>query len=182
MPLPSRKRHTKHATSLPKDFLTTVGDLFRKQFAKQLHGSTFLMYGELHPDEVILSICLNHPKSLAAACLHLSMDPAKDSATNPEKVTEQLKAMVDVAASWFAQGLEAGTGIDAVLSEMRDASPAWQEIDWEGQKIFVKLSRDNYALEGAADKLLKEAGFDTAEDELADDFGDDDEGSRGPLQ
>lgn len=191
MPLPSRKRHTKNSTSLPKDFVRTVADLFQKQFKTKLKGSTFLVFGELHPDEVILAVSLAHPESLPAASLHLSMDPPKNAEANPEKVTDQLKVMVDVAASWFAQSLESGAGLTAVLEELRDASPAWQDVDWEGQRLFVKLNRDNYTLENAADSFLRKAGFDPDEDEreaeemLNDTFAagdEEDDGNRGPLQ
>lgn len=194
MPLPSRKRHTKNSTSLPKDFVRTVADLFQEQFKAKLQGATFLVFGELHPDEVILAVSLAHPDSLPAASLHLSMDPPKNAEANPDKVTEQLKVMVDVAASWFAQSLESGQGLEGVLEEMREATPAWQEVDWEEKHLFVKLNRDNYTLEKAADDLLRKAGFDPEEDDaeaeeiLNDAFsaaaGDDDEdsGSRGPLQ
>jgi hypothetical protein len=48
MPLPSRRRHTKPPSSLPKDFLRTVADLFGEQFGKKLVGASFLVYGDLH--------------------------------------------------------------------------------------------------------------------------------------
>ena len=185
MELPSRKRHEKAPTSLPKDFLHSVGDLFKKQFKANLTGESFLTYGALFPDEVIFAISLTHPKSLRSASLHVSADLGQEDAEKPEKVTERLQQMVDVAASWFAQCFQAGKGLEAVLGEMDDMDPAWQEIDWEGKQLFVKLNRVNYALEHAADDLLRKAGFDPEDDEDEDvDLGDlDDEfGSRGPLQ
>ena len=103
MPLPSRKRHTKTPSNLPKDFLKTVADLFGEQFKGKLKGSSFLVYGDLHGDEVVLCISLSHPKTLRAASMHISSDLPKDVGEKPEKVTEQLKGMVDVAASWFSQ-------------------------------------------------------------------------------
>jgi hypothetical protein len=168
MVLPSRKRHKAEPTSLPKDFLHTVSDLFKKQFKTKLTGESFLVYGALHADEVVLAISLSHPKSLRSASMHVSMDLGKEVAEKPEKVTEQLKVMVDVAASWFAQCFEAGKGLEAVLGEMGEMDPNWQEFEWEGKTLFVKLNRDNYALENAADDLLRKAGFDPADDEDED--------------
>lgn len=165
MVLPSRKRHTKQPTSLPKDFLHTVGELFKKQFKNDLTGESFLVYGALHADEVVLAISLTHPKSLRSASMHVSADLKPEAAEKPEKVTEQLKVMVDVAASWFAQCFQAGKGLDAVLEEMGDMDPAWQEFEWEGTTLWVKLNRDNYALEHAADDILRKAGFDPEDDE-----------------
>lgn len=63
---------------------------------------------------------------------------------------------------------EAGKGLEAVLGEMGEMDPNWQEFEWEGKTLFVKLNRDNYALENAADDLLRKAGFDPADDEDED--------------
>ena len=186
MELPSRKRHVKAPTSLPKDFLHSVSELFKKQFKGKLTGEAFLTYGALYPNEVVFAISLTHPKSLRSASLHVSADLTEEVGEKPEKVTEQLQHMVDVAASWFAQCFEAGKGLEAVLGEMEDMDTAWQDVSWEGKPLFVKLNRVNYALEHAANDLLRKAGFDPEDDEDEDvDLGDvEDEGfgSRGPLQ
>lgn len=174
--LPHRKKQTKKPTSLPKEFLRTVSDLFEKQFKSKLGGSTFLVYGDLYPDEVVLAVSLSHPKSLAAASMHISNSLAKNVAENPEKVTEQLKSMVDVAASWFSQCFEGGkAGVEAVLAELQDANTEWQEFEWEGQQLFVKLNRTNYTLEKAAEDFLKKKGFTEEGDDLLDDLDEDDE-------
>ena len=167
--LPKRKHQTKRPTSLPKDFLTKVGELFHKQFSDHLKGSTFLVYGDLYGDEAVLAISLTHPKSLPAASLHISADLPKNVAENPEKVTEQLKVMVDVAASWFAQCFQSGEGLEAVLEEMTDSNPQWQGFDWEGHQLYVKLSRTNYTLEKAADDFLKKSGFNLEGEDILDD-------------
>lgn len=178
MKLPTRKRQVGTPTSLPKDFLATVADLFKKQFSKEIKGSEFLVYGNLFSDEVILCISLANAKSLRAASMHLSADLEKGTAENPEKVTEQLKSMVDIAASWFAQCFEGGKGLESVTAALGELDPSWQSIDWEGAKVWVKLNKDNYALEKAADSFLKKAGFeDEGEDPLEDlDLDDEDNG------
>ncbi len=172
--LPTRKRHNKNPTSLPKDFLSTVAGLFQKQFTKSLNGSTFLVYGNLFADEVVVCVSLSHPKSLPAASLHISADLPEKMGENPEKVTERLKSMVDVAASWFSQCFDAGKGLEAVLEEMKETPLAWQEFEWEGTKLFIKLNRDNYTLEGAADELLQKSGFSEEGDDPLDDLGEPD--------
>lgn len=173
--LPHRKRHTKKPASLPKDFLHTVSDLFGKQFKPHLAGSTFLVYGDLFADEAVLAVSLSHPKSLSAASLHVSCDLPKNVAENPAKVTERLQSMVDVAASWFSQCFQAGNGLEAVLAEMADADTSWQEFDWEGTQLFVKLNRTNYTLEKAADDFLKKKGFSGEGDDPLDELDDEDE-------
>lgn len=166
MKLPTRKRQKKAPTSLPKDFLNTVSDLFKKQFKAKLKGSTFLVYGDLYGDEAVLCVSLSHQKSLQSASMHVSTELPPDTAEKPDKVTEKLKHMVDVAASWFAQSLESGKGLEGVLGEMEDLDPSWQELEWEGHQLFVKINKDNYALERAADDFLKKAGFEEDEEEV----------------
>lgn len=78
MPLPCRRDRKIPPSSLPKEFLQTVGTLFTKQFKKNLSGSTFLVYGDLYTDEVILCVSLAHKDSLQAASMHLSMDLPKN--------------------------------------------------------------------------------------------------------
>lgn len=174
--LPHRKKQTRKPTSLPKEFMKTVSDLFQKQFKSKLSGSTFLVYGDLYPDEVVLCVSLSHPKSLPAASMHISNSIAKNVAENPEKVTEQLKSMVDVAASWFSQCFGDGkTGVEAALEELKDANTEWQEFEWEGQQLFVKLNRTNYTLEKAAEDFLKKKGFTEEGDDILDDLDEDDE-------
>lgn len=189
MKLPTRKRQTKAPTALPKEFLNTVGDLFRKQFKSQLKGSTFVIYADLYPSESVLCVSLSHPKSLQSASLHISADVAKEAGEKPEKVTEQLKSMVDVAASWFAQSLEGGGGLESVLEQMTDLDPGWQELEWEKATLFVKINRNNYTLERAADDFLKKAGFEDDDEAEAQDIldeimdsDDDSSGGRGPMQ
>lgn len=163
MKLPSRLKHKNPPHTLPKEFIHNVGSLMGKQFKTKLQGSTFLVYGNLYPDEVVVCVSLNHPKSLRAASLHISSELPKKTVEAPDVVTDCLKDMVDVAASWYAQALEKGQGLDSVLEEMGEMKPDWQEIEWEKRTLFVKLNRDNYSLERAADDFLKKAGIDPDE-------------------
>lgn len=182
MALPTRKKHTKKPGTLPKDFLRTVAKLFQDQFKKEASGASFLAYGDLYPDEVVLCVSLSHPKQLQAASMHISCDLPKSVGENPEQVTEKLQSMVDVAASWFAQCFQGGKGLEAVLEEMRDQDPTWQEFEWEKNTLFVKLNKDNYTLEKAASDFLKKAGFEDDGDDLLEDEendGGDDDGDGG---
>lgn len=159
MPLPHRKKQTKRPTLLPKEFLRTVSGLFDEQFGPKAEGASFLVFGDLYQDEVVLCVSLSHPQNLQAASMHLSSDLPKKVAENPEKVTEFLKSMVDVAASWYSQCFQSGSGLPAVLTEMGAPGREWQEFEWEGEKLHVLLNRTNYVLEQAADSLLKKSGF-----------------------
>lgn len=179
----SRKKHRKSATtSLPKDFLRAVTDLFNKQFNKERTGSEFLVYGDLYMDEVLLCVSLTNAKSLLAATVYTSLDLPSGVSEKPEQVTEKLKSMVDLTASWFGQSFTdaKAKGIEGVLESLRDQPDAWQELTWEKEQMFVRLNRENRTLEHAAERFLKEKGIDPDSDEFLvedGDFEDDDEDS-----
>lgn len=185
-----RKPQKRAATNLPADFIRSVVELFNDQFKAERGQAEFLVLGALYMDEVLLCVSLTEPKALRAATIYVSMDLPKSVAENPEKVTEKLQKMVDVAASWLAQTYQEskGKGLEPVLDAMSEMPNKWQDFAWEGEKLFVKLNRDNQVLEREADRLLRKAGFDPREslDEDEAEGGDEDDfGSdkpRGPLQ
>jgi len=168
--LEPRKKQSKKATNIPKDFIKTVTELFNKQFKKERGASEFLVYGNLYMDEILFCVSLTNAKSLRACSFYSSMDLGKDMSEKPELVTEKLKIMVDVIASWFSQSFQEGKekGLDAVLAAIAEMEATWQSVDWENNKVFVKLNRDNHTLENAANKFLKQAGVnvDEVEEEL----------------
>lgn len=163
MAIQPRKKQTKKPTTLPKDFLVSVTKLLNKQFAKEKKDADFLVYGDLYMNELVFCTSLTNPKSLRAATIYLSMDLAPAISEKPEVVTDKLKVMVDIVASWFAQSLEAGDGLESVLESMKEAANVWESFTWEKEDLFVRLNRDNHALENAANKFLKKAGFDPEE-------------------
>ncbi len=142
--------------------------LFDEQFEKERKDSEFLVYADLYPNEVIFCASLTNPKSLRAGSLYISADLAPNVFEKPNLVTEQLKTMVDVAASWFSQAFGKSSGLDTILAEIDEASGKWEQFEFEGQELHAKLNRDNHALEHVADKFLREAGIDPEEDEVSD--------------
>ena len=167
MALHHRKKQKSKPSALPKEFLKTVESLFQKQFKKHLDGAAFLVFADLYPNEVILCISLAHPKSLRSVSVYISKD-LKNATDSPEKVTEKLKSMVDLAASWFAQCFEKGDGLETVLAEMEDLSGAWESLEWDGDALFVLINRDNHVLENAANKFLRDSGIDPEEEEISE--------------
>lgn len=180
----SRKKRSAKPTSLPKDFLVTVSDLFNKQFKKERGVAEFLAFGDLYMDEVVLCVSLTHPKSLAAGTFYSSMDLAPGVQAKPEAVTDLLKNMVDITASWFSQCFTESKekGVDALAEGLKEQPITWQKVAWEDNQIFVLLNRDNHVLENAADRFLKTKGFDPESEEFFDDdalaglSGEDDDG------
>ena len=163
-----RKKQKKTPSELPQEFKRNVSKLFNDQFEKERGEATFSTLGELYPNEAVLCICLMHVGTLRAASFYLSVDLVEEKIKqHPERVTEKLKQMVDLAASWFDQNFKEGKekGLEAILDALSDIAPDWQEAQWENGTYYVLLNRDNQTLETAADMLL-------SEDE---DFGDDEE-------
>ena len=204
MALESRKKQVRKGTALPKEFIKSVSELFNQQFEKERKDAEFLVYGTLFLDEAVVCVSLTHAKSLRAASFYLSTDLPKNVADNPSKVTERLKSMVDLGASWFAQVFEKGAGLELVLEAINELEPDWDSVRWENEMVFVRANRDNHALENAADRFLSAAGVTEEEldeapepkksgksdvDEarerlqklLADLNEDDDDSSQGPL-
>ncbi len=166
MALESRKKQAKKPTPLPKDFIGSLADLFNQQFEKLRKDAEFLVYADLFLDEVVLCVSLTNPKSLRAGSFYLSADLPKQVADNPEKVTEKLKSMIDLAASWFAQSLAGGDGLESVLDAIDELKPGWEPLSWEGETVFVRVNRDNQVLENEANRLLADSGFKEEEEEL----------------
>ena len=176
MALPTRKKQTKKPNTLPKDFISSVRKLFSDQFKKNRKNASFSIFGDLYFSELVLCVSLTQEKNLRAASFHVGCDLDKSIAENPEKITDTLKVMIDLAASWFAQGFEKGPGLEGILSSMKEVDSTWQEVNWENQVFFVKLDRTHYGLEGAADEFLKRAGFKVEEEEAEEELDDDDSG------
>ncbi len=164
MAIQPRKKQSKKPTNLPVEFLTSVGELFNGQFLEQRGDAQFLIHGSFYMDEAVLCVSLTGPKGLRAASFYLSIDLPKNVADSPDQVTERLRSMVDLAASWFHQCFSKGKGLDTVLAEMDELGKEWELVSWEGHNLFVRVNSDNQALENAADKILQAAGFDPADD------------------
>jgi hypothetical protein len=180
-----RKKQYGKPTKLPHDFIVSVTDLFNKQFKKERAESEFLIYGDLYMNELVFCVSLSNAKTLAAGTMYTSIDLPTGVAEKPEQVTEKLKSLVDVSASWFGQCFAESKekGLAVIVEALRDQPVGWQSLQWETQQIFVKLSRDNRALDNAADRFLTERGVDLEEeeqtplnDELDATVGDEDEG------
>jgi hypothetical protein len=169
-----RKKHSQKATDLPKDFIKAVANLFNKQFLKERDDAEFWVYGKLYMNEVLVCVSLSHQKSLRACSFYLSMDLDPAVSAQPEQVTDKIKSMVDVAASWFSQSFSEAKGkqkgLDVILDAMAEMEAEWQATKWDNQDLFVKLNRDNHGLEGAANKFLRDAGIDPDEDEFEEEL------------
>lgn len=153
-----RKKQLKRPQTLPTDFIKNIAKLFNDQFQKEKQAASFAIYGGLYADEVLLCIALSEVGRLRAVSFYISADLGKNVSAAPEQVTNLLKSMVDLAASWFAQcfGEHKGQGLEGVLTALDDVDPGWQKVAWEKRDLYVKANRENQTLEAAADRFLRE--------------------------
>lgn len=158
MVMAPRKAQNKPASDLPGAFLKDVAKLFNSQFEQQRGNASFSVHGALYPNEVLLCITVMQVGMLRAASCYTSMDLPKNVAQNPKAVTENLRNMVDLVASWFNQCFDESesTGLEAILEAINEMDSVWEAVEWEKQKIFVLVNRDNHTLEAAADQILRE--------------------------
>src|SRR3989344_934213 len=133
-----RKKQTKPATAVPKDFLKTVSALFNEQFEKTRGEALFTSQADLYMDEVIACVSLTKPGNVRAVSIYLSLDLPKNLANNAEKVSDKLKSMVDIAASWFNESFSEKTSFEELVDKVTEYEAKWQELVWEKEKFFVK--------------------------------------------
>lgn len=158
MVMQPRKKQDQPANDLPAAFIKDIAKLFNEQFSKDKGDASFSVHGAIYPDEVLICITLMRVGVLRAASCYASMDLPKDIAKNPKQLTENLRSIVDLVASWFHQCFDESdqTGLDAVLEAIEELNETWEPVEWEKKKVFVLVNKDNHTLEAAADQILRE--------------------------
>ncbi len=153
-----RKKQSGKGQSLPKEFIQKVGNLFNTQFQESRQRASFSLYGAIYPDEVLFGISLMESGRLRSASAYFSKDLDDSVREKPEKLTNCLTTMVDLSSSWISQCYEDQPdkkGTEALLIAIDSMSAGWQEVNWEGSKVFISVDKTNQTLEQAADKILE---------------------------
>lgn len=161
-----RRKVSKKGSDLPKEFLRNVEKLFTDQFKKKLGKSETICGGQLYPEEIQFCLSICNASSLAGASIYVSVDLPDSHFEKPETVTDILKSMVDVVASWLSQTLENGDGLELLLAEIQKQGVSWQSFVWEKQTMYIRFDKSNMALEKAADDFLLNQGFDPEEEDI----------------
>ncbi len=158
MVMEPRKKQDQPANKLPADFIKDVAKLFNEQFEKLKGEASFSVHGSLYPDEVLFCVTMMKVGVLRSVSCYASMDLPKNIAKDPKQLTENLRSMVDLIASWFQQCFDESDleGIEAIHQAMEELDEVWEAVEWEKKKVFVLVNRDNHTLEAAADQLLRE--------------------------
>lgn len=142
-----RLKNSKRWTSLPKELLKQIEELFDQNYGNRLKGKTkFIVEGRIYTSELILRTGFVAEGELRQRNFEVSIefDP------NKENAIKQIHLAVDCAASMLEDYLsEDGT-------EWDDFPKTWQSFKVEGKTAYLQVSAINSALESEADRLLKE--------------------------
>ncbi|HEX4924577.1 MAG TPA: hypothetical protein VFV50_10840 [Bdellovibrionales bacterium] len=162
-----KSRSPRKSTSLPKEFLDNVKDVFTKTFKKQLKGRAIIVEGRIYPDEVLLSVGYKEsPKALRQTNFEASVD------SNGKDVLKKLELCVDGISSMMSQYFEADEDLDLPRN--------WKAFPFEKDTIFLQYSGRNTELEAEANKILGLKRGDELMIDEAEDLEDVDEGEEEP--
>lgn len=168
MGIDRRKDTVVRSTKLPRDYLKMVQDVFNKNFSKFLlkdksgksGRESFVVQGEVFPDELVLVVSLKNPSNLRMTTCYASVDyPPKKLKTesgapapsSTEVVQLAVNQCVDAVASFFNTFFEEGRPVDYDLEYRQN----WTAVEIEkNTPVYLRINRDNPELEAQADELL----------------------------
>ena len=127
---------------LPSELLKQIQSVFKQSFSAHIGGGSIVAAGKIFPEEILISVGFRAEKSIRQANWVISIAYKK----NIDNVLQLLHLAVDAAASLFEQTFSAESD--------KDFPRIWEEVDFEGRKIYVQFSSVNSELEAEADKLL----------------------------
>lgn len=169
------------SSELPHEFIQMVKDVYNTNFAEGLKAVEkvaeakpyFEARGMIYADEIVLGVSLCIEKQLAATTVYCSVD--FDPKASAPKAEDLLAVCVDAVGAFFDQFMDpkrkelleqlaAGT-----LSAFGDDVPyEWTKLEFEKQRVWMKVDKANPQLETDADAFLAkhDPEFREEEDEL----------------
>lgn len=142
-------------TTLPREYLETVQGLFNKNFKKNLSAKeTFVAFGEIFPDELIVAVSMKHSNQLGMTTCYGSVDfpLANGPKGTANQVQEASGQCIDAIASFFATFFDEKRPVD-YDTEYRQT---WTAVELEkNKKVFLRINRDNLELDAQADAILE---------------------------
>lgn len=144
----SRKEQETEGKFIPSEWQNDVQKLLEATFEKQLQSNPYFFdtYGKIYQDELLLIVSLT-PENAAAAAVSCFV-----SVDNPTEKTVKkfLDSMLNFAGDFFETYFQS--------SDWSDYSPRWLEVDYQGNNLFYKVTRENLSLTLKAEELLKGNG------------------------
>lgn len=144
----ARKDQEGVGKSIPLEWQEDVQKLLALNFEENLKGKKYFFdtHGRIFQDELLLVISLapDDPALTPVTCF-LSMD-------NPTEKTVKkfLDSMLNFAGDFFESYFDD--------NDWNDYSPRWLEVEYQGNTLYYKVTRENIALTLKAEELLKGDG------------------------
>jgi hypothetical protein len=133
-------------TDLPPELTKQIRSVFQQNFKERLGKGGIEADGKIFPDEILIRVGYRQEKVLK----QINWDISIQYKSNKDNVLKLLHMAIDAAAALFEQAFSA--------EDDSEFPRKWEEVDFEGRKIYVQYNTVNPRLESEADKLLGDAG------------------------
>lgn len=136
-------------TAIPRELVTQIKTVFKQSFQQHIGKGTVSADGRIYPEEIVVSVGVKL-ESAGLKESHWLVSVAYKK--GKDDVLKLINLALDAQGSLFEQFFTSENDYDFPR--------VWQEVDFEGRKIYVQYSTANQELEAQADKLLGIAGSD----------------------
>jgi hypothetical protein len=143
-------------TPFPNELLTQMRSVFQEGFGAQLGKATVEVEGRIYPTELLLSLGFSRSNQMKQPNFEISL------AYNAKKdnVLKLMHTLFDAMGALFDQYFQ--------TTEDTEFPRLWEEMEFEGKKLYVQYSTKNSKLESEADKILGANGHDLLNEDDAD--------------
>jgi len=144
---------SKQWTKFPAELITQMRTVFQEGFGPQLGKATIEVEGRIYPGELLLSLGFSRSNQLKQPNFEISLgyDAKK------ENVLKLIHTLFDSMGALFDQYFQ--------NPDDGEFPRYWEEMEFEGKKLFVQYSTRNSKLESDADSLLGASGNGLLHDE-----------------
>jgi hypothetical protein len=129
-------------TPLPKELLQQIRTVFADSFKAHVGTGRIDADGRIYPGEILVKVGFKPSSGLRQSHWEISMEYK----ANKDNVLKLLHLAVDAAASLLEQTFAA--------EDDGEFPRLWDEIEFEGRKIYVQYTTENSELEAEANRLL----------------------------
>ncbi len=141
----SRKEQNDKPIYLPNEWKEKVTKLVSQVYKDQLdtRQKVFDIYGLTYPDEVVLIVSLLSKTDGAEAPVTYIMSA---DLTDKNKAEDLIDTLIDSVGLFYDFYFQ--------TPDWSEYNAIWQDADMKGMKFYYCVSRENFGLTMAADKLL----------------------------
>ena len=157
-----RRESSKKWTSLPKEYIQQIHEVFTENFATHLKNSKLIVEGRIYPEEVILRVGSLENGRLRQINFEASLDTDPKALNAPDQILVAIDALASMMAEYYETGnseMENGEMKDQEddtkeLESTKHFPQIWQKIEIKKKTLWVQFSTENSELEAQANKLL----------------------------